>query len=257
MSLSEHLRARRDAGRKLLVPYVTGGFGDDWCDVIRACAAGGADAVEVGIPFSDPVMDGPVIQQASEAALRRGATPPGVISALGDLDVGIPIVVMTYGNPIFRMGVERSASLLADNGVSGVILPDIPPEELDAWWAAARPAGLETVLLVSPMTTAERMTYIASVAEGFVYCISLLGVTGERASLGATAATVAAKAHAVTDLPALLGIGISTPDQAREASEVADGVIVGSALVRRMIDGEGPFGVEKFVTELRVGLDGA
>ena len=256
MSLSAHLRSRRDAGRKLLVPYVTGGFGEDWCDVVRACAAGGADAVEVGIPFSDPVMDGPIIQRASESALRGGATPPSVIAALGAIDIDVPIVVMTYGNPIFRMGAQRSASLLAENGVSGVILPDIPPEELDPWWAAARPAGLETVLLVSPMTSEERMAHIASVAEGFVYCISLLGVTGERASLGTTAATVAAKARAASDLPALLGIGISTPDQAREASQAADGVIVGSALVRRMVDGEGPLGVEHFVSELRSGIDG-
>ncbi|MGB2757395.1 MAG: tryptophan synthase subunit alpha [Acidimicrobiia bacterium] len=257
MKLGDHLRSARDSGRKLLVPYVTGGFGEDWCDVVRACAAAGADAVEVGIPFSDPVMDGPVIQQASEQALRSGATPPGVIAALGTLDIDIPIVVMSYGNPIFRMGARRSASMLAEHGVSGVILPDVPPEELAPWWEAARPLGVETVLLVSPMTPDDRMRTIAESAEGFLYCISLLGVTGERASLGTSAARIAERARTVSDLPALLGIGISTPDQAREAAEVADGVIVGSALVRRMIDGEGPLGVERFVAELRAGLDRA
>ncbi len=255
MKLESHLRQRRDGGRKLLVPYVTGGFGADWLDVVRACAAAGADAIEIGIPFSDPVMDGPIIQAAAERALQSGATPAGVISALAGADVEVPLIVMSYANPVFRMGAHRCADLLATSGVDAIILPDVPPEEMQPWWAASRPAGIETILLASPLTTPERMDTIASDCEGFLYCISLLGVTGERDALGNQAKTVASTARSVTSIPALLGLGISTPAQAVEASTIADGVIVGSAIVRRMIDGEGPTGVERFVSTIRVALD--
>ncbi len=255
MNLTQHLQSRSSEGRKLLVPYVTGGFGTDWLDVVRACAAAGADAIEIGIPFSDPVMDGPVIQQASEAALRSGATPLQVIDALRTLDIDVPRIVMSYANPIFKMGARRAASVLHEAGVSGVILPDVPMEELQPWWDAARPLEVATVLLGSPMTTDERLAVIAQASEGFLYCISLLGVTGERQSLGQAAAAIASRAKAVSPLPVLLGIGISTPDHAQEAAQHADGIIVGSAVVRRMLDGEGPAGVEAFLTTMRRALD--
>src|SRR5215475_1162070 len=144
MNLESHLRARREQGRKLLVPYVTGGLGRDWCDVVRAVAASGADAIEVGIPFSDPIMDGRTIQEASQRALDLGATPAGVIDAMADIDVDAPLVVMTYYNLVARMGHERCADQLRASGVDGAIVPDLPYDELDGWGDAADAAGVET-----------------------------------------------------------------------------------------------------------------
>ncbi len=249
------LRAKRDAGRKLLVPYVTGGLGHDWLDVIRAVASAGADAVEVGLPFSDPVMDGPTVQQASSRALAEGATPESVLSGLASLhDLHVPIVVMTYVNVVLRPGAERFARRLADAGVAGVILPDLPVDELEDWAPAAEAAGLETVLLAAPTTPDDRLAVICGRSQGWVYGISVLGVTGERASLPSTAAAMGRRLKACTDKPVLLGVGVSTPEQAAEVAAVADGVIVGSALVRRLLEGAGPAGAAEFVESLRTRL---
>jgi tryptophan synthase alpha chain len=254
-ALEEHLRARRAGGRKLLVPYVTGGLGSGWLDVVRAIADAGADAVEVGIPFSDPVMDGLTIQEASRRALDLGATPRGVISDAGELDVDIPIVVMTYTNPVGHMGYRRFAKALADAGIAGAILPDLPLDELDGWADAADAAAVETVLLAAPTTSDERLRAICTRSRGFVYGVALLGITGERSELAAEATEMGRRLKAVTDVPVLLGLGISNVAQAREAADAADGVIVGSALVRRLLDGGGPDQAAAFVAELREGLD--
>ena len=152
MSLESHLRARRAAGHKLLVPYVTGGLGSGWLEVVRAIAAAGADAIEVGIPFSDPVMDGLTIQEASRRALDLGATPAGVIRDVATLDTDVPIVVMTYTNPVVRMGFRRFAAALATARIAGAILPDLPVDELDGWADAADANEVETVLLAAPTT---------------------------------------------------------------------------------------------------------
>ncbi len=254
--LETRLRARRDAGAKLLVPYVMAGAGDDWVDVVRAVAAAGADAVEIGIPFSDPVMDGPTIQAAGRRALERGTTPGGVLRALAHADVDIPLVVMTYYNLVYRAGERRFARLtLADVGVSGAILPDLPLEEAVSWCAEADEAGVDTVLLVAPSTPAGRARAICERCRGFVYGVGIMGVTGERDRLAAGATVVADRLRDVTDLPVCIGIGVSTPDQAAEACRRADGVVVGSALVRRLLDGAGPLGAGDFVAELRVAID--
>jgi tryptophan synthase alpha chain len=249
------LRAARDAGRKLLVPYVTGGLGPDWCDVVAAVAAAGADAIEVGIPFSDQVMDGPTIQAASSRALAQGATPASVVAALGEVDAGVPLVAMTYYNVVFRGGHRRFARSLVEHGVSGAIVPDLPLDEFGEWARAADDAGVETILLAAPTTPDDRLVEICSRCRGFVYGVGLMGVTGERASLAASAATMAKRLKAVTDLPVLIGVGVSTPEQAVEVSAEADGVIVGSALVRRLLDGGGPEAAASFVAELRAALD--
>ena len=253
--LEARLRAARDAGRKLLVPYVTGGYGDDWPEVVRAIAAAGADAIEVGIPFSDPVMDGPVIQESTRLALEQGATPPAVIGAMGTIDAGVPLVVMTAYNIAFRAGHERFARTLAANGAAGAILPDLPVDEVGEWAAEADAAGVATILLAAPTTPDERLERICARSRGWVYGVGSLGVTGERASLSDTASSIAKRLKAHTDLPVLIGIGVSTPDQAREVCRDADGVIVGSALVRRILAGCGPEGAGEFVGELRAGLD--
>jgi tryptophan synthase alpha chain len=249
------LRAARDAGRKLLVPYVTGGLGRDWCDTVAAVAAAGADAIEVGIPFSDPVMDGPTIQEASKRALDHGATPASVVAALGEVDAGVPLVVMTYYNVVFRAGHRRFARSLVEHGVAGAIVPDLPLDEFGDWGRAADDAGVETVLLAAPTTPDDRLVEICARSRGWVYGVGLMGVTGERASLATSAATMAKRLKAVTDLPVLIGVGVSTPEQAVEASAEADGVIVGSALVRRLLEGAGPEGAASFVAELRSALD--
>ncbi len=257
ISLEAHLRARRSQGRKLLVPYVTGGLGKDWIEVVRACAANGADAVEIGIPFSDPIMDGKVIQEASQRALDLGATPESVIAQAAAIDVDIPLAVMTYYNLVYRMGHNRFAASLAGSGISGAILPDLPLDELrrGGFDSAAELHGIETVLLASPTTTDARMVEICEAARGFVYGVSLMGVTGERVALADSAKIMGERLKATTDRPALLGVGISTAAQAREAAGYADGVVVGSALVRKLLQSGGPDEAGAFVAELRAALD--
>lgn len=254
--LEATLRAGRAAGRKLLVPYVTGGLGDDWLDVVRAVADAGADAVEVGIPFSDPVMDGPIIQHAGELALAGGATPVRVVQQLRDVDAGVPLVVMTYYNLCFHAGHERFARDLASAGIAGAILADLPLEEAGPWAEAADAAGVETVLLAAPTGSDERLARICARARGFVYAVGLLGVTGERRELAASATVIAGRLKAITDKPVLVGVGVSDAAQAVQAARVADGVVIGSALVRRLLDGEGPAGAAKFIGEVRAALDG-
>ncbi|HEX6236077.1 MAG TPA: tryptophan synthase subunit alpha [Acidimicrobiales bacterium] len=253
--LEARLRERRAAGHKLLVPYVTGGF-PGWERVVEAVAHVGADAVEIGIPFSDPVIDGPTIQEASERALDAGTTPHDVIAAAGRLDTGgVPLVVMTYYNVVHRYGHERFARSLAEAGIAGAIVPDLPLEEVGEWAAAADAAGIATVLLAAPTASDERLGRVCARARGWVYGVGLLGVTGERAALARSALDIARRLKAVTDLPVLVGVGVSGPAQAAEVVRVADGVIVGSALVRRLLDGGGPEEAAAFVSELRAAID--
>jgi tryptophan synthase alpha chain len=255
-ALERHLRSRRDGGSKLLVAYVTGGMSPDWLDVVHALSDAGADAIEVGIPFSDPMIDGPTIQEASVRALARGTTPGALLDALGRTEVGVPLAVMTYYNIVFRAGHRRFARSLADAGVAGAIVPDLPLEESGDWRAEADPAGVEAVLLVAPSTPDARAAAICAASRGFVYGVGVMGVTGERASLASTAGVVAGRLRAMTDKPVCIGIGVSTPEQAAEVCAVADGVVVGSALVRRLLDGGGPSGAAAFVGALRDGIDG-
>lgn len=254
-TLEKHLRERRDSGRKLLLPYMTGGLGDRWLDVIRAYDDAGADAVEVGIPFSDPVMDGPTIQAASERALAGGATPTGILSALRGLDVSIPITVMAYANIPFRMGFGRFVDECGAAGVHGAIIPDIPIEELDPWEDAVGGADLDTVLLASPISSDDRLRRIAARSRGFVYGVNVLGVTGERSDVGIWSADLAGRLKSVTDLPVAMGFGISTPETAAAASIASDGVVVASAIMRILLDGGGAFDVGQFVGTLRGALD--
>jgi tryptophan synthase alpha chain len=251
--LERELRAARARGRKLLVPYVTGGY-PGWQDAIRAAAANGADAIELGIPFSDPVIDGPVIQQASQVALDAGVTPQAILDEVPALDVQIPLVVMTYYNLVHHAGEARFAERLAAVGIDGCILPDLPLEESGPWCAAADAAGVETVMLAAPTAPDERLPRIAARARGFVYAVGLLGVTGERESLAATATALAARVMAVTDVPVLVGVGVSNAAQAYEATRVADGVIQGASVVRRLME-HGPDAVGEYVAEVRAAID--
>lgn len=251
--LEAHLREIRSVGRKALVPYITGGY-PGWEESVRACAANGADAIEIGIPFSDPVMDGPVIQQASQAALDAGATPLSVLDAVPGLDVEVPLVVMTYYNLVHHDGHRRFAHRLVEAGIAGCILPDLPLEESEPWTRAADHEGVETVMLAAPTAPDERLPRIAARARGFVYSVGLLGVTGERESLAASATKLAARLKAITDVPVLVGVGVSNAAQAYEVTRVADGVIQGASVVRRMME-SGPDSVGEYIAEVRAAID--
>ncbi len=256
--LETRLRALRDDGRKLVIPYVMAGIGEGWTDYVLAAAAGGADAIEIGVPFSDPSMDGIVIQRAGEVALARGAALGGILGELKGVSPGIPMLVMTYYNLFYRAGLDRIAGTLAEVGVGGVILPDLPIEEVGPWAAAAAGPGIATVQLVSPVTEGERLVRVAAASEGFVYGVGLMGITGERLKLADTAVDIARRIKAVSDKVVCVGVGVSSPEQAAQVvSAGADGVVVGSALVRRILDGGNPLAVEGFVAELRSAVDTA
>lgn len=251
--MEDHFRAARADGRKLLVPYITGGY-PGWQDAIRAAAANGADGIELGIPFSDPVIDGPVIQQASQVALDLGATPPAVLDEAAKLDVGIPLAVMTYYNLAHHDGHERFAGRLADAGIAACLLPDLPVDEAGPWCEAADAAGVETVMFAAPTSPDARLTRIVERARGFVYAVGLLGVTGERDSLAESATQLAARLKAITDRPVIVGVGVSNAEQAQQACTVADGVAQGASVVRRLME-HGPDAVGAYVAEVRAAID--
>jgi len=253
--LEETLRAKRDAGRKLLVTYMTGGIAPNWVDYVEAMVAAGADAVEIGLPFSDPVMDGPTVQEASLRALAAGATPASILDAIGRSELTVPLVAMTYYNLVFRAGHERFAGMLAAAGVRGAIIPELPLEESAGWEAASEAAGVAPVLLAAPVTPDARLAEICRRARGFVYGVNLMGVTGERATVAGSAAVLARRLKAETDLPVVMGFGISTPEQAVSVAAEADGVVVASALLRGLLAGAGPEQIGEQVAGLRAGLD--
>lgn len=232
------LRARRANGGRAFVPYVTGGLPGVDAGLLRGLEEAGADAIEVGLPFSDPVMDGGVIQEASSVALRSGARPADVLATVAEADLGIPVAAMTYVNLVLRHGVERFLAEAVRAGVSGLIVPDLPVDEASDLIRACRAAGVDPVLLAAPGSPSERLGSIADAAGGFVYCVATYGVTGERAALAGTAEQVVSALRPLTDLPLLVGVGIGTPEQAAEACGFADGVIVGSALVRPLLSGD-------------------
>ena len=259
--MESEFRAKRADGRKLLVPYITGGL-HGWQDAVRAAAAAGADAIEIGIPFSDPVMDGPIIQEASQRALEAGATPVSILHDARTLDVSIPLAVMTYYNTVHHAGPERFAAQLVDAGIVAAIVPDLPLEESGPWCTAADAAGIETVMLAAPTAPDDRLPRIAARARGFVYSVGLLGVTGERAQLAGTATALAARLKAITDVPVLVGVGVSNAAQALEATHTsaerqgADGVVMGASVVRRLLE-TGPDAVGHYIEEVRHALSGA
>jgi tryptophan synthase alpha chain len=217
--------------------------------------AAGADAVEIGLPFSDPVMDGPTIQEASVRALEGAATPTAILDAVAKLDPGVPLVAMTYYNLVFRSGHHRFARMLAGAGVRGAILPDLPLEESVSWEADSSAAGVESVLLASPVTPDDRLAEICRRTRGFVYGVNLMGVTGERDTLAKSATVLAKRLKSSTDKPVVMGFGISTPEQAVAAAAESDGVVVASALMRLLLDGKGPAAVGDAVSALRDALD--
>ena len=242
----------RDEGRAALIGYLPAGFPTQEGSIrlIRAMAEGGVDAIEVGLPYSDPLMDGPAIQQAVDIALRGGTTTDAVLGVVGEISGDVPSLVMSYWNPIERYGVERFASGLAAAGGLGVITPDLTPEEAGPWIAATEAAGLARVFLVAPSSSDDRISTVAAATSGFVYAASTMGVTGARAEVGARASDLVGRTRGQTQLPIAVGVGVSTGGQAREVAGYADGVIVGSAFIARVLAADGLDEAERAVREL-------
>jgi tryptophan synthase alpha chain len=239
-------------GRAALMPYLMGGFPNvaDSVAVGEGYADSGADLIELGVPFSDPLADGPVIHSAATRALAAGATVHAVLDAGARIAERVPVVAMCYANPILARGLERFVRELAERGISGLIVPDLPLEEATAALAACDAAGVALVPLVAPTTPRERLTEIGRRARGFVYTVSVTGTTGERAAVQQDLGDLVARVKAATTVPVAVGFGISTGEQAAAAADAgADGVIVGTRLVRA-VDEDGPAAAAALVAEL-------
>jgi tryptophan synthase alpha chain len=241
--------------RAALMPYLMGGYPsiEGSVEAGLAAADAGADLLELGIPFSDPLADGPVIHAAGTAALAAGATPHGVLGVCERLAVRVPVVLMVYANIVLTAGAAAFALRAAAAGASGLIVPDLPHDEADELRAACDAEGLALVPLVAPTTTPDRIAEIGADARGFVYTVSLTGTTGERAALPPGLADTVARVRTATHVPVAVGFGISTPDHARAVAEIADGVIVGSRVVRAAGEG-GAAAVGELVGELAAAL---
>lgn len=238
-ALDELFRRTTAEGRAALVAYLPAGYPTEQqgIDAFRALVDAGADVIEVGLPYSDPLMDGPTIQQAVDAALRGGSTTAGVFRTVEAVAAtGAPTLVMTYWNPVERYGVDRFARDLATAGGAGVITPDLLPEEAGEWLAATDAHGLDPVFLVAPSSTDDRIASTAGVTKGFLYAASTMGVTGARDAVSNRAAELVTRTKRVTQLPVAVGLGVSSGAQAAEVAAYADGVIVGSAFVRCLLE---------------------
>ncbi|MFI6446999.1 tryptophan synthase subunit alpha [Kitasatospora sp. NPDC050543] len=241
--LSETLAAAKADNRAALIGYLPAGFPsvEGGIKAVRALVEGGCDIVEVGLPHSDPVLDGPTIQTADDIALRGGVRIKDVLRTVAEVaaETDAPVLVMTYWNPVDRYGVARFAADLAAAGGAGCILPDLPVEESEEWRKAAGEHGLDTVFVVAPSSTGPRLAEVTAAGTGFVYAAAVMGVTGTRAQVGNLAEDLVARTRATTDLPVCVGLGVSTAAQAAQVAAFADGVIVGSAFVQRILDADG------------------
>ncbi|MDA3935262.1 MAG: tryptophan synthase subunit alpha [Actinomycetota bacterium] len=250
-------------GHTALVTYLMAGYPDRETSLaaMRAAARGGADIIELGVPYGDPLADGPVIARAGRAAMKAAPEGFGLPEALEmatafTLEPGVsaaeapPVALMTYLNPVMRLGYAETAKRARAAGVAGFIIPDLPADEAGEWLSVSD--GLDTVFLVAPTSTADRLATAGAASSGFVYCVSRTGITGERSQLPEHLADLVVRTKEHTKLPVAVGFGIATPDQAVTVGKVADGVVVGSAIVRRQ---EEPVAVEKFVRSLRDALD--
>ena len=260
-TLAEVLSTARAEGRAALIGYLPAGFpsAQGAVEALEAMVGAGVDIVEVGLPYSDPLMDGPTIQEAVEASLHTGTTTDDVLTAVRSVAAtGAPTLVMSYWNPIERYGPRRFADGLAAAGGAGVITPDLTPDEAAGpgtdWLAATDATGLDRVFLVAPSSTDHRLRYTAEHCRGFVYAASTMGVTGARSSVGAAAEQLVERTRSVTDLPVCVGLGVSSGKQAAQVAAFADGVIVGSAFVRALLDAPTPDAGEKAVAALATEL---
>lgn len=261
-ALSERLAAIRAEGRAAVVGYLPAGFPtlDYSIRAIEAMVEGGVDIVEVGLPYSDPVMDGPTIQAAAEQALAGGIRTTDVFDVVrAGVNAGAPTVIMTYWNPVERFGVDRFAAALVAAGGSGLITPDLIPDEAEEWTAAAKAHDLDQIFLVAPSSTDARLAMTAEAASGFIYATAVMGVTGQREQTSSLAPELVARLRKVTDKPVGVGLGVSNGAQAAEVARFADAVIVGSALVRCLLDAPdesaGLEAIRALAKDLRAGVE--
>ena len=249
------------AGRTALMPYLTMGYPerDSALTLVPTIAEAGADLIELGIPFSDPLADGPTIQASSQKALENGMTLSLCLEQAASLrgrGVIVPFVFMGYYNPIYQFGIERFAAQATASGVDGVIIPDLPPEEAQAALDAFESQGLDLILLLAPTSNATRIRMVAELAQGFIYLVSLVGTTGARGQVAGDLQELVDRVRAQTDKPLAVGFGISTPDQAARVADLADGVIVGSALIEAIGAAEIPEdAAREFIAALRGAID--
>jgi tryptophan synthase alpha chain len=253
-TLETALRALRSSGRKALVPYFMAGATPDWTRHVEAAVLGGADAIEIGIPFSDPMIDGIVIQEAGLRSLERGTTLESVCQELEALQTEIPLVAMTYYNIFLHYGLRRTADRLHEAGVSGAIVPDLSLEESEEWRSACDQSDVATIFLAAPSTPVARMNEVLAYTQGFVYASARMAVTGAAHDQG-EGERVVRELRERGDVPIYVGIGVTTPEQAKETAVFSDGVIVGSALVKIILEGAGASDVETFVRSFRNALD--
>lgn len=251
----------RTENRAALIAYIPAGFpSKSGCaKAIKALAAAGVDAIEIGFPYSDPVMDGPVIQEVAEISLKAGTNAADVFEALNVASgTGVAAVVMTYWNPIAKYGVDKFAQSIAENGGSGVITPDLTIEESDEWIAATQRSGINPIYVVAPSTKDERLRSVTAKTGGFVYAASMMGVTGTRSTVSSSASELVARVRTVTDLPISVGLGVSTREQAKSLAAYADGVIVGSAFIKLLLSAqseqEGLDAISDLARELALGV---
>jgi len=248
-------RTFREAGRPLFVPYVMGGYPD--IDASRRHAqllARHADIIELGVPFSDPLADGPTIQAAGQAALDSGTRPMDVLDIAGDLRDGPPVVVMTYFNTVIAQGADEFLGAAADRGVAGIIIPDLPVDEADDVRRAARAAGVALIALAAPTTDDDRMAEIGGQAEGFVYLVAVTGVTGGEMTMDDRLRALVARARRHIGVPVVVGFGVRTPDQAAQIGELADGVVIASEIIRRIGDAPDDAAADEVVDGFGAGI---
>ncbi|PLX40491.1 MAG: tryptophan synthase subunit alpha [Deltaproteobacteria bacterium] len=261
--LEKKLKDKRASGGKILLPFLTGGYPDieTFIDLLLELERVGADGVEVGLPFSDPAADGPVIQASSQIAIERGASVTSIFDAVAkarERGLTIPLLYMTYYNPVFHLGAEEFSKRAAKSGADGVLVVDLPPEEAAEFAPAARASGLDTIFLVAPTTPEERMERVTRESSGFLYCVSVTGVTGEKKPVTELVGEMVERIRPHTDLPVLIGFGVSTGEGAASLAEVSDGVIVGSALISALGDARGEEAVKRggeFIADIRKALD--
>ncbi|VVJ17787.1 Tryptophan synthase alpha chain (EC [Amycolatopsis camponoti] len=259
-SLTDTLARTKAAGRAALIAYLPAGFPtvDGGIAALRATLDAGADIVEVGLPHSDPVLDGPVIQTADDLALRGGVRIADVLRTVREVHAatGKPVLVMSYWNPVSRYGVERFARELAAAGGAGCVLPDLPVAESAEWRRHAAAHDLATVFVVAPSSTDAQLRETVAAGTGFVYAAALMGVTGARASVDEAAGVLARRLRAVTELPVCVGMGIADASRAADVATFADGVIVGSALVKTLLEGRDTKALERLTAQLATGVHG-
>lgn len=251
--IEKTFRELRKSGKKAFIPYLMAGDPslENTKEIVLMFEECGADIVELGVPFTDPLADGPVIQRAAERALERGVTLRRVISTVRDLRkrTQIPIVLMTYFNPVFKYGEEKFVKDAKDAGVDGVIIPDLPPDEAVDFMRASRRASLDTIFLLAPTSTQDRIKKVTKASRGFIYYVSITGITGSRLFLDGSLEVLLSEIRRHTDKPIAVGFGVSTPEEASVVSRGSDGVIVGSAIIKRL--NESNEGLKEYLISLR------